>query len=35
MSKHDPRVTLLQIQDFAQKAQSFCRNKTLPDIVQD
>ncbi len=33
MSRHDPKVTLLQIRDFAQKAQSFCQRKTLPEIV--
>jgi uncharacterized protein with HEPN domain len=35
MSKHDPKVTLLQIRDFAHKAQSFCEGKTLPEIIQD
>lgn len=35
MSKHDPKATLLQIADFARRAQAICANKTLPALVAD
>ncbi len=35
MSKHDPKVTLRQIADFARQAQSVCAGKTLPVLLAD
>jgi len=35
MSKHDPRVTLLQIADYARYAQELCAHNDLPQILTD
>jgi hypothetical protein len=35
MSRHDPRVTLRQILDHAQRAQELCAQNTLPQILAD
>ncbi|MEX2141212.1 MAG: DUF86 domain-containing protein [Pirellulales bacterium] len=35
MSKHDPRVTLRQIADYARYAQELCSGTTLSEIVAD
>ena len=35
MSKHDPRVTLRQIDDYARLAQTICTGKALPDLLAD
>ena len=35
MSKHDPKVTLLQITDYALRAQELCAKNTLPEILTD
>lgn len=35
MSKHDPRVTLRQIEDHARLAQTICAGKALPDLLAD
>ena len=35
MSKHDPKVTLRQIADFARQAQAICAGKTLPALLAD
>jgi len=35
MSKHDPRVTLLQIQEAACHLQSICAGKTLDELLAD
>jgi hypothetical protein len=35
MSKHDPKVTLRQITDFAQHAQELCTQNELPAILTD
>ena len=35
MSKHDPRVTLGQIQIFARQAQELCRETTLAELQAD
>jgi uncharacterized protein with HEPN domain len=35
MSKHDPRVTLLQIAERARWAQELCAANTLPEILAD
>ena len=35
MSKHDPKVTLRQIADFARQAQAICAGKTLPALFAD
>ena len=33
MSKHDPKVILLQVTDHARQAQELCAQNTLPEIV--
>ena len=35
MSKHDPKVTLRQIEDYARHAQALCAGKTLAEIRAD
>jgi uncharacterized protein with HEPN domain len=35
MSKHDPRVTLKQIAEFAERAQTLCAGKSLPMLIAD
>jgi uncharacterized protein with HEPN domain len=35
MSKHDPKVTLSQITDFARQAQELCAQNELPAILTD
>jgi uncharacterized protein with HEPN domain len=35
MSRHDPKVTLRQIADFARQAQAVCAGKTLPVLFAD
>jgi uncharacterized protein with HEPN domain len=35
MSKHDPRVTLNQIADYARYAQDLCRGTSLDALLQD
>jgi uncharacterized protein with HEPN domain len=35
MSKHDPRVTLRQIAEYARYAQELCGSTTLPQLVAD
>ena len=35
MSKHDPKVTLRQIEDYARQAQAICQGKTLPSLMGD
>ena len=35
MSKHDPKITLLQIAECARRAQELCVGKTLPELVAD
>ena len=35
MSKHDPRVSLRQIDDYARQAQSICAGRTLRDLLAD
>ncbi len=35
MSRHDPKVTLRQISDHAQRAQELCAQNTLPQILAD
>ena len=35
MSTHDPRVTLLQIADYARYAQSLCTDKTQEQLKSD
>ena len=35
MSKHDPKVTLLQITDYAHRAQELCAQNELPQILTD
>jgi uncharacterized protein with HEPN domain len=35
MSKHDPRVTLRQIADFARQAQNLCAGYTLDSLLKD
>jgi uncharacterized protein with HEPN domain len=35
MSKHDPKVTLRQIADYARLAQELCANNDLPQILTD
>jgi uncharacterized protein with HEPN domain len=35
MSKHDPRITLRQIAEYARYAQELCATTTLPDLVAD
>ena len=35
MSKHDPKVTLRQLADFASRAQELCAQNTLPEILTD
>ena len=35
MSNHDPRITLRQIADYAQRAQELCEGKSLEDLVAD
>ena len=35
MSKHDPKVTLRQIADYARDAQAICAGKTLPALLAD
>ncbi len=35
MSKHDPRVTLRPIADYAQRTQELCEGKSLDDLVSD
>ena len=35
MSKHDPKITLLQIAECARRAQELCGGKTLGELVSD
>lgn len=35
MSKHDPRITLRQIAEYAQRAQELCAGKSLDELVSD
>jgi uncharacterized protein with HEPN domain len=35
MSKHDPKVTLRQITDYALRAQELCAQNELPAILTD
>lgn len=35
MSKHDPKVTLREIADYARRAQAICAGKTLPGLYED
>jgi len=35
MSRHDPKVTLRQIVDYARRAQELCAGNTLPEIIGD
>lgn len=35
MSKHDYRVTLRQIEEYAGRAQEICAGKTLDELVSD
>lgn len=35
MSKHEPRVTLRQIQEAALRLQELCEGKTLPALLKD
>ena len=35
MSRHDPKVTLLQISDYARRAQELCKANSLPEILGD
>jgi len=35
MSKHDPKVTLLQITDYARRAQELCAQNELAEILTD
>lgn len=35
MSSHDPRVTLEQIEEFAEQAQQLCRETTLAELRAD
>jgi len=35
MSKHDPKVTLRQITDYARRAQQLCAQNELPQILTD
>lgn len=35
MSRHDPKVTLRQIGEYARRAQELCAQNTLPDILTD
>jgi len=35
MSKHDPKVTLLQIAEYAQRARELCAGKTLGELKAD
>ena len=35
MSKHDAKVTLRQIADFARQARAICAGKTLPGLYAD
>ena len=35
MSKHDPKITLLQITDYAHRAQELCAQNDLPQILTD
>jgi uncharacterized protein with HEPN domain len=35
MSAHDPRVTLLQIEDAARRAQEICAHRSLKELLQD
>lgn len=35
MSKHDPKITLLQIAECARRAQELCAGTTLPELVAD
>jgi uncharacterized protein with HEPN domain len=35
MSRHDPKVTLRQVADYARQAQELCRQNTLPGILTD
>ena len=35
MSKRDPKVTLLQITDYALRAQELCGQNDLPTILKD
>ena len=35
MSAHNPRVTLLQIQEAAQRLQIICQGHTLPSLLAD
>src|ERR1043166_976389 len=35
MSRHDPRVTLLQMRDYARRAQNAVRGRKLKDLTDD
>ena len=35
MSRHDPKVTLRQIADFARQTQAICAGMTLPALLAD
>ena len=35
MSKHDPKITLLQIAECARRAQELCGGTTLDELVSD
>ena len=35
MSKHDPKVTLRQLTDYALRAQELCAQNDLPAILTD
>ena len=35
MSRHDPKVTLRQLAEYARRAQELCGQNTLPEIQKD
>lgn len=35
MSRHDPRVTLRQVADYARRAQELCTQNTLEEVLAD
>ena len=35
MSRHDPRVSLLQMQDYARRALAVARSRTVEDLTSD
>lgn len=35
MSRHDPKVTLRQMADYARHAQELCKANSLPEILSD